>query len=1065
VSLNPIIKKNDPSFNSEVAKKTYDFFMKMDEEDACALAYLVASDILEQDIEKNLGTLQRRVNQIVEKRMVDLKSATARIALKDPDKALPFAKALSEISKENPYDYGYRFREADFNRDPATGRFRAKVVTSQVKPIHDKTAASMGLPTAEQAVKAASTTKLGPARRAAYQDQYRQLVNFLGAVNASGQPGDRDVIAHIKPKRGQEYTIAVNSTNPKSVVWDPATEDLVGLDARPNALTAGGAYFGLATALGSPGTAQFNRGATRTASELDQRFSGFAQDWSKPSEATVYNSNDRLYNRISTGSSLVGEIAPPGSKAQVAARMAQFVGDHGSDAEAVFGPSARKAAYRYRGTSKEPDKQLTTIYDRAVSQSKISSRHRDNMSNTQMAAARVAADRAKPTNEELGNGRAVVEEYLRRRMPKPALYNLQLASGNTPPSEGVLIDKNGKIIDQAVGYGGEYIRTRSVGGPTTEDIYTGLMSGARKVTVVSRSGTFTVDFHEDFKGGRRYNDKARRMVGRYANILDAVQSEQVDRQSLAPDIRNAIRSEVIEEAGGYARPDELSAAIRQREQEFKSNPELSVADERLARFMATQRASGTQGKDADDYMAQVMNELASEKEYKFRLNGVGYSAALTALQEQFPYYITANSAPRREQERLELEMDRGYVSPGRNRPAYAAAGHFGVRNLTPYRSGGKFSAQEANYQGGSRGSGGGGGGEPTPPAPGLSPTGDNKPSVATAIAEQAAARKWTAAAVNLQNAMRGRDRDLPPEEKRLINLSPEELTKPENQSAFDRLAQQYVSQLGLDGAKYLEASGMIGRTKYEPEMSGIWGPKPYQFEGEAYEPGAPAVAVRKALAEVDRKTLSGIVVNKPLSEMNPDELTHEFNVTSQIAPYLELGVGGNLEDRKRLMNSLDVKAEAPGFRQLLDHPTTVNTRLESLHRARSLKANMPGLQEKPPEDITLHVARTPEDEKKGPQGRVTQTQDSIERAAKNLEKQSPSPERDNDLDTLYTAAQALHEAHPQVRSHTDADELLIKGGGHPANELIQNAIDIAMRAHFDAGAKTEPEKRSGSILS
>ena len=78
------------------------------------------------------------------------------------------------------------------------------------------------------------------------------------------------------------------------------------------------------------------------------------------------------------------------------------------------------------------------------------------------------------------------------------------------------------------------MRTRAAGGPSTEDIYTGLMSGVRQIQVASNSGVFTVEFDPDFRGSRRYNDKAKRMVERYGSILESVGSNQLyDRTSPA----------------------------------------------------------------------------------------------------------------------------------------------------------------------------------------------------------------------------------------------------------------------------------------------------------------------------------------------------------------------------------------------------------------------------------------------------------------------------------------------------------------------------------------------------
>ena len=402
------------------------------------------------------------------------------------------------------------------------------------------------------------------------------------------------MIAHVKDKNtGEEYTKITTTVHPTGVPWNPKTEALVGVSARPNALTAGGAYFGLANALG--GAQNLDVGQRRVAmaegiNRLDNgALSTFGDEWyAQPSER--YSGTEPTFSRIATGSKFVGEFAPAGGKVQHATRVAQFVGERGPEAERVFGPTARKTAYRYRGASKIPEAELRSDYSRAVRSAKLATL--EDVPPSQMAVRRLAADRRAPSSMEREQGRKAVYGYLRESSPSKQLYGLQLASGNTPPSEGVLrINRDGDIVDQAVGYGddhyvpfnlknlknlrgGEYIRTRSVGGPTTEDIYVGLMSGADRATVVSRSGTFTVAFEPDFKGKRRHNDKAMRMTRRYAQILDAVQSEQVDRAWCPDQIKQIITEDVERKFGGEDRATKREM-IKRRITDYKEDPELS----------------------------------------------------------------------------------------------------------------------------------------------------------------------------------------------------------------------------------------------------------------------------------------------------------------------------------------------------------------------------------------------------------------------------------------------------------------------------------------------------------
>src|SRR4029077_7586561 len=95
------------------------------------------------------------------------------------------------------------------------------------------------------------------------------------------------------------------------------------------------------------------------------------------------------------------------------------------------------------------------------------------------------------------------------------------------------------------------------------------------------------------------------------------------------------------------------------------------------RFEEREKRGEVSRQDVADYRQEVMNELRDLKEIHFRLNGVGYAAALDSLEEQFPYYI--NAAARPKQEHLEeFEQDLGYVEPGRNRPTDAKAGWYGT---------------------------------------------------------------------------------------------------------------------------------------------------------------------------------------------------------------------------------------------------------------------------------------------------------------------------------------------------------------------------------------------------
>jgi len=1096
----PIFKASTSDFNHKAARQAYDLIMKMDEDSAEMFVNAVVGEVLEDTISKNLRTLQRRVNHISKRRTEMVKKALVSKALKDPEGVKPYAEAFSQISKSpSPYDYGYRFRESDFSRDPSTGRFRTKVTTNQKKPLHTRTAHAMGLPGEEAKNRGQRRERLSDEELAAYQDQYRQLSNFLSTVHHSGNPGDHDVIAHIRDKRTKQvYTTTATSTRPADLKWDAKYEDLVGLDARPTALTLGGAYFGLASALGAQ-SSQANAGRVRALNQVDQGFNSFATDWGRIEENDRYNTNAQTYRRIKSGSELLGAAAPPGSKVALAARFGQFVGDHGAEAEAVFGPPTRRAAYRYRGTEKTPDRPMVRAYEAAVNDTKLAidsdpygnvpEDRRANLKNprtpapSQMAAVRENAKRRVPTWEERANGRRVIAAHLENRMPRKGLYNLQLASGNTPPSEGVILDSKGRIVSQAVGYGddhylpfnlkhlkglkgGEYIRTRSVGGPTTEDIYTGLMSGARQLTVVSRSGTFTVEFEEDFRGGRRHNDKAKRMTRRYAQLLDAVQSQQIDRRDLDPATKDAIRATVMEEYQGLGlRPMEINAKVQERIEDFKSSPELTPELQQYAEHMAAARALGTD-ENAEEYIDDALKHMAEQKETKFRLNGVGYDAALRALQEQFPYYIKSRkNSVTLDPEGVTPNIDRGYVEPGRNRPAYAAAGLFNNAATSPFsHQGNKFSAADADYQIHRK---------PTrapsdEEAEEAAETEEKKTTPADAAAEVRQRIEYAQAARGIQERMAGVEMEgASPDDRAARNYTAADLRDPAKQQKFDkwfyRLEEAGVD-LGEAGVAYKAASGKLGQEEYTDDLIGIWGSKPYKFPDAPEDDAGRA----KRLAQLDAQTLGGITVLRPLSRMVDAELEQEFNAALNLNGYIQ-AAGGPLDPDMRLeaVKDLKVKRGAPALDHLFRNPELIEARLRALHEVRALNQGVSD-EDRGAGDIVVPApaAQRSYDRSEGNQSehkrRMQNYADNADRAARWLKDETTD---DNLVKQIQNFAAAVRAEKDNVRGVEDVDHFLALNQSD-----FQAVNDVFRRMHEKAPfgeleQKKKGDQGGGSILS
>lgn len=439
----------------------------------------------------------------------------------------------------------------------------------------------------------------------------------------------------------------------------------------------------------------------------------FSQRWTARGDYD-HSTNERTYRRVQAGAQLLSNV--PNKNVQAAAALADFAGQMGPEAEKVIGPAARRTAYRYRGTEREADAELYERHDTVLQHMA----QRDKLRSSQitpeyrMRAAELSA-----------------AGYLQHRLPTQSLSALHRESGKLPPSEGVIINASGDIVTQAVGYnedhylpfnlknlkglkGGSYVRTRSAGGLTSEDIYTGLIAGARSVTVVSRSGVFTLDFEDDLRGGRRYSDKARQMVGRYAQVLDAVQSQKVARRGLDPNERAEIREEVEGEMKGLGyKTAQIEAEIKNREKEFQSGgfkltrSELSEIDNKAVElaqdFDSIQnRRQDPQDRLPDDpkrrilYWRSKLMEQAEERKASrmYQLDAEGYHSAMQALEEQFPYYVADVSFRPLPDRDVSTEKDSGYVRPNYNRPQAVRAGYYDE----DINGKGKFSAADMHYQ-------------------------------------------------------------------------------------------------------------------------------------------------------------------------------------------------------------------------------------------------------------------------------------------------------------------------------------------------------------------------------
>ena len=1115
------IFKAAPGFNQKAAKDAYNLVMKMDEDMAREFCFHVVNHVVEETIEKNLRAVQGHLNKVVSKRMERIKKAAITAAARQSDPhAVEFAKAFAEISKavKNPYDYGYVWQESDFNRDPGSGQFRAKISATNKVKISGRNAQAMGIPPSP------SQDRMSPADKARYRQEYLQLSNFLGAVGASGD-GDAEVVLHLRNKSGQKYTVRQQGTKPDPKNWDPATERLVGVEAKPTSLNMAGAAFGLSSALGVD--AERTRNLQRGINYADKKgIKTFADDWTAEN-AEPDSSTYGTFNRIAAGSTFLAGVAPAGSKTQMAAAFGSFVGSHGPEAEKVFGPPTRKLAYRYRGTEKEPDSELLRNYSQAVrgatersnlpdseTSRRIESaitrginnerkrradewnknnpkRPRDwesfQLDRSERAQIRAAANERYgpktkgPSPEDLAAGRAVIQDYFtdrgafrnteRKRKPNSRLYGLQLDSGNTPPSQGVMLDKNGAIVAEAVGYGddhylpfnlrnlgklkdGEYIRTRSVGGLTSEDVYTGLMSGAKRVTVVSRSGTFTIEFDDSFKGGRRYNDKAARMTRRYEQLLDSVRSGQVERADVNPEMRKQITAEVLQELSGpeynnVARRNE----IKRRIDAYKADDEIDfdLIDRRV-----DQIAAGLPEEQRDRVRRDLATQVQADKEYKFRLNGLGYAAALEALQEQFPYYIKITTRPENEMERSELGVDRGYVEPGRNRPTAARAGLHG----TSTNPGRKFSASQADYQGyrsDKRGGTANGSGrlQPTDAKP---ENEQGSPKVVTAAEKVAEAEKQIKYADTLYETKQVATSLMNPPTDAQGNTqagyewwemdqaafndyvsNPSKLSQVED--VIGQINEQNSTNPRMESAYTRLLAAKSGGKGFDRMLAAQFPAQPYVFRDEAaYEKHANPTLRENELNKVGN--VHGVLSDIPLKEMNDTQWGEEVaavarmrRIADSLTPEEMKNVKSDPEMVKRLKGELPSSSTLGA---LLESHEAMDNYLENIHRTRALMANAPD-----PGNETQPILRNPNP------GEPTQEHTmprSVEEQRASVKKQlevarETARKRSKDDSTAQSASYALSNLIKDL-DQTDfdsVDEILVWAKDQKAAERIAEA--------------------------
>lgn len=401
--------------------------------------------------------------------------------------------------------------------------------------------------------------------------------------------------------------------------------------------------------------------------------------------------------------SIAGSLLASTNAAAGLADMALLVGEYGPEAARVLEPHARKAAYRYRGTERTPDPRITGWFEGedAAQLGDKADQIDDGDITANALAQQMKADIKDPNPMEASIIHRGLQEHpeapisgdslemgvrsdmaaveLLKTIPSNRMVsNLSRAAGAQLPSQGVLIDADGDVVSQAVGFGsdhylpfnlgnlnrlngGQYVRTRQQGGLTGEDIYASVMHGARSATVVSTSGVTRIEFAPDFRGARASSDKAFSMYDRYLSILDTVAGSGLYVKDLDAPTMATLEMQARRSTKGNPDPDAfrntLEALKTEKREELSQLNEQDIsdltveADKAMIDELTRAKVRAPSGEPGNMKWSpklearrdEIFNDLATNaREAKVRelnLNAEGYTLALTTLQQQFPYFI------------------------------------------------------------------------------------------------------------------------------------------------------------------------------------------------------------------------------------------------------------------------------------------------------------------------------------------------------------------------------------------------------------------------------------------
>jgi hypothetical protein len=234
------------------------------------------------------------------------------------------------------------------------------------------------------------------------------------------------------------------------------------------------------------------------------------------------------------------------------------------------------------------------------------------------------------------------------------------------PSSGIIIRSDGQAKEMYRGVGedhylpfsakalpelrdAQYVRTRVLGGHTGEDITTLVASGARRATVVSGSGVFSIELKPNTSlVGRMAQPEVAAMGERYERILDKLSSSGIYAVDLPNETMTELRRKAAEFTGKMPEDEEykthltkLVTKARAQAAQITQEDIDSITERVDAQMELDTSAQSPQQKARlrDELLKDAMQDKENEKVRTLSLNGEGYALALETLRMQYPSII------------------------------------------------------------------------------------------------------------------------------------------------------------------------------------------------------------------------------------------------------------------------------------------------------------------------------------------------------------------------------------------------------------------------------------------